>query len=60
MITLVLEPESKIANRATPMNDDAKISVRDFDFFYGPAKVLHGISLDIPARKVTALIGPSG
>src|SRR5207302_5607332 len=39
---------------------DAKISVRDFDFFYGAAKVLHGISLDVPARKVTALIGPSG
>jgi phosphate transport system ATP-binding protein len=39
---------------------NAKISVRDFDFFYGPAKVLHGISLDIPDRQVTALIGPSG
>ena len=39
---------------------DSKISVRDFDFFYGPAKVLHGISLEIPAQKVTALIGPSG
>ena len=39
---------------------DSKISVRDFDFFYGPAKVLHGISLEIPARRVTALIGPSG
>jgi hypothetical protein len=22
---------------------DSKISVRDFDFYYGPAKVLHGI-----------------
>ena len=39
---------------------DSKISVRDFDFYYGPAKVLHGITLDIPERKVTALIGPSG
>jgi phosphate transport system ATP-binding protein len=38
----------------------AKISVRDFDFYYGPAKVLHGINLDIPEREVTALIGPSG
>jgi phosphate transport system ATP-binding protein len=37
-----------------------KISVRDFDFYYGEAKVLHGISLDIPERRVTALIGPSG
>jgi phosphate transport system ATP-binding protein len=39
---------------------DAKISVRNFDFYYGTAKVLHGINLDIPDRKVTALIGPSG
>ena len=39
---------------------ESKISVRDFDFYYGPAKVLHGISLEIPARRVTALIGPSG
>ena len=48
MITLVLEPESKTATLPAPtsMNDDAKISVRDFDFFYGTAKVLHRISLD--------------
>jgi phosphate transport system ATP-binding protein len=39
---------------------NAKISVRDFDFFYGNAKVLHGVTLDIPDRQVTALIGPSG
>ncbi|HEY6843546.1 MAG TPA: phosphate ABC transporter ATP-binding protein PstB [Thermoanaerobaculia bacterium] len=37
-----------------------KISVRDLNFFYGDAKVLHGITLDIPERRVTALIGPSG
>ena len=38
----------------------AKIAVRDFDFYYGEAKVLHGITLDIPQNRVTALIGPSG
>ena len=37
-----------------------KIEVRDFNFFYGEAKVLHEISLDIPEHKVTAFIGPSG
>jgi phosphate transport system ATP-binding protein len=37
-----------------------KITVRDFDFYYGPAKTLHGINLDIPERQVMALIGPSG
>jgi phosphate transport system ATP-binding protein len=38
----------------------AKIAVRNFDFYYGDARVLHGINLDIPERQVTALIGPSG
>ena len=37
-----------------------KIEVRDFNFYYGEAKVLHDIALDIPEKKVTAFIGPSG
>jgi phosphate transport system ATP-binding protein len=37
-----------------------KIETRDFNFYYGEAKVLHGITLDIPENQVTALIGPSG
>ncbi|HEX7832800.1 MAG TPA: phosphate ABC transporter ATP-binding protein PstB [Thermoanaerobaculia bacterium] len=37
-----------------------KIEVRNFNFFYGESKVLHGIELDIPENQVTALIGPSG
>ncbi|HYI11386.1 MAG TPA: phosphate ABC transporter ATP-binding protein PstB [Thermoanaerobaculia bacterium] len=37
-----------------------KIEVRDFNFYYGDAKVLHGIDLDIPEKQVTAFIGPSG
>ncbi len=37
-----------------------KIEVRQFNFFYGEVKVLHGIDLDIPEKQVTALIGPSG
>jgi phosphate transport system ATP-binding protein len=37
-----------------------KIEVRDFNFYYGDAKVLHEIALDIPEKKVTAFIGPSG
>jgi len=37
-----------------------KIAVRDFDFYYGSVKALHGITLEIPAKQVTAFIGPSG
>jgi len=38
----------------------AKIAVRDFDFYYGAFKALHAITLDVPAQRVTAFIGPSG
>src|SRR5512140_2295063 len=38
----------------------ARISVREFNFYYGRARALHGITMDIPDRQVTALIGPSG
>jgi phosphate transport system ATP-binding protein len=37
-----------------------KIEVRNFNFYYGTAQVLHGIELDIPEKQVTAFIGPSG
>jgi phosphate transport system ATP-binding protein len=42
------------------MTTPPKISVRDFNFFYGESKVLHGINIDIPEKQVTAFIGPSG
>lgn len=41
--------------------DDSKfIEVKEFEFFYGKKRALHGINLSIPSRKVTAFIGPSG
>ena len=49
-------PQEKVMETTTP----AKIRVRNFDFYYGAAKVLHGIELDVPSQQVTALIGPSG
>jgi phosphate transport system ATP-binding protein len=36
------------------------IDVEGVDFHYGKAKALHGITLKIPEKKVTAFIGPSG
>jgi phosphate transport system ATP-binding protein len=38
----------------------AKISVRDLNFFYGATQALFNISLRIPERVVMAFIGPSG
>ena len=38
----------------------AKISIRNFDLFYGNFQALHSIDMDIPEKKITAFIGPSG
>lgn len=39
---------------------EIKISVKDLNFFYGKKQALVNVTLDIPARRVTAFIGPSG
>jgi phosphate transport system ATP-binding protein len=41
-------------------NSEIKIQVKDLNFYYGSVQTLHEITMDIPARQVTALIGPSG
>lgn len=40
--------------------DQVKIEVNKLSLFYGDYQALHEISIQIPAREVTALIGPSG
>jgi phosphate transport system ATP-binding protein len=42
------------------MDERTHISIRDLNVYYGGLHVLKGISLDIPDRKITAIIGPSG
>ena len=37
-----------------------KLAARGLDFFYGKDQALHGVDLEVPEKKVTALIGPSG
>jgi phosphate transport system ATP-binding protein len=39
---------------------ETKINVKDLSLFYSEKQALSNISLDIPARRVTAFIGPSG
>ena len=36
------------------------IQIQNVNFAYGTKQVLHEVSLDIPARQITAFIGPSG
>jgi phosphate transport system ATP-binding protein len=49
---LMPEPMAKVI--------EPKLSARGLDFFYGTEQALRGVNLDVPERKVTALIGPSG
>ena len=39
---------------------DTIISAKGLDFYYGETHALKNISLDIPEKRITALIGPSG
>ena len=56
-----MEFSTVVSPRSAPDEKSAtKIEVRDFNFHYGEAHVLHDITLDIPEKQVTALIGPSG
>lgn len=42
------------------MTETPKIITENLNLYYGKKKALNGISLSIPANRVTALIGPSG
>jgi phosphate transport system ATP-binding protein len=39
---------------------DVAISIRGVTALYGPRAAVHDVSMDIAARKITAIIGPSG
>ncbi len=39
---------------------EPKLTVEDLDVWYGEDAALQGVSMEIPAESVTALIGPSG
>jgi phosphate transport system ATP-binding protein len=43
-----------------PAIDDPVLEVEDLNLWYGSTQALHGVSLRIPSRKITAFIGPSG
>jgi phosphate transport system ATP-binding protein len=63
-----IEPERKQAvppsSARTPVPDDTKapvrFSARDLKLYYGEFQALKGITAEIYANQITALIGPSG
>ncbi len=44
----------------TPGDAAAKLSIKDLGFHYGNFRALHGVSMQVREKHVTALIGPSG
>ena len=43
-----------------PADAPAKLSAHSLNFFYGSFQALHGISMQVYDKRVTAFIGPSG
>jgi len=53
-------PLPKPELRALSGDSPTKVKIEDAGFFYGKFRALRGVSLEVPERRVTALIGPSG
>ena len=54
-------PRPQVSPRSEQAGETrAKLTVRDLNFFYGSYHALKSISLEVPERRVTAIIGPSG
>jgi phosphate transport system ATP-binding protein len=46
--------------RTLPGTSPTKVSIENVSFYYGKFRALKDVSLQIPEKRVTALIGPSG
>ena len=58
-----LTPEVRAAGHSSTSStkeERVRFEISGLDFLYGEKQALFGVSLKIPANKVTALIGPSG
>jgi len=59
-INEVTVPTQQAAQNTTEGATHTKLKAANLNFFYGSFHALHDINLDIPEKKITALIGPSG
>ena len=67
METMHKTPQIRTATQVTKSgdgpqtaNEAIKITVRGLSYYYGKLRALEDITMDIKAKRVTALIGPSG
>jgi len=49
-----------IAEEKKPAGEQSKLSATKLNFHYGAFQALHGISMQVYDKRVTAFIGPSG
>ncbi len=56
--TVSVTPSS--SNTEEMSTSETTLETRDLHFYYGETHALKGIDLEMPARRITALIGPSG
>jgi phosphate transport system ATP-binding protein len=48
------------AQAASAPDVQTRIAIRGLDFYYGKSKALKSINMDVPDKRVVAMIGPSG
>lgn len=56
----MIEQQFTGATVGHPLVDNAKMSMRDVNVFYGDKQAIFGVDLDIGENEVVAMIGPSG
>jgi phosphate transport system ATP-binding protein len=56
----IVSPAEGGASENPEADREIVFSVSDLDIFYGPAQAVAGVTCDIAANEVTAIIGPSG
>jgi phosphate transport system ATP-binding protein len=52
--------EPPMVTSVTPTGREARIGVRNLNFYYGKTHALKDVTFDIASNAVTAIIGPSG
>jgi phosphate transport system ATP-binding protein len=56
----VVTQDRKPALEALPGQTETKLKAENVSFYYGRFRALKDVSVDIPEKRITAIIGPSG